>query len=67
MIIDHSGHIAGLKDAKRQIDSAREFLRGSTYSADRLINLMHHLIDGAIEDLQKPEKELCKRGDTSEC
>ena len=54
-------YCAGLKEAIKQIQLAREFLRGSTYSTDRLVNLMVNSIEEHIKDMTDENRILCDK------
>ncbi len=65
--IYNAGYVCGQRDAQKMIDGVREFLRGSTYSVDRLVGLMHASIEGSIQDKQYPDnRPLCKKGHIDE-
>ena len=51
----------GLKQAIKQTHLVREFLRGSTYSTDRLINLIVTSIEEHIKDMTEEDRILCDK------
>lgn len=56
------GYIEGLLASKHHINSIREFLRGTTYSTDPLVNMIKCSIDETIEDMQNSKRVLSKKG-----
>lgn len=53
------GIVVGLELAKKHITYAREFLRGSSYSTDRLVGMMFNSINEHINDLTDNSRQLC--------
>jgi hypothetical protein len=59
---DYNGaRTEGLKSAQNSIKMVREFLRGSTYSTDRLVNMMLMTIQEEIDDLHDDTRQMCSK------
>ncbi len=58
-----AAYIEGLESAQKSIKIVREFLRGSTYSTDRLINTILIMIQEEIDDLNNDDRQLCSKNE----